>query len=113
MQSPKDITVTVFEHELFFQFKNEGVIRSYKVAGFEDKRTEAPNSAWEKLEKASEKGFLPVTSMIERSLIEKRASEIRKAFRNLFPAIDGNPVPWDRDRKVYKISLQSSKRGLR
>ena len=100
----KDITVTMLEHELLFQFKNGGVTRPYELTGFADKRTGGTNSAWEELKKTAEKGFISTTRK-DKAMLEKRAGEIRRAFRNLFPGIKGDPVPWDRDRRAWKFAF--------
>ena len=87
-----DVKVTfISDIEILFQFKNTGVTRNYANLGFQDQRTKRPIGAWAVLHRASKTGIIP-WAYDNRTIVEKKAQEIRKKFRALFPSIDGDPV---------------------
>ena len=109
----EDITATFLsDTELHFQYGENSVTRTYDKAGFSDGRTGLPRVSWKTLLLvAGSNSSLPWT-FDNRRYVEKRVAELRRHFRNLFPNIDGDPFPIDREARIYtlKVALKAPPR---
>jgi hypothetical protein len=118
------------EHEVQIKVLAAAENRSFHKMGFLNKKSEAPNLAWEFLQKLAEsKGFIPSSSskssktkkkilpseelsseMISRNpgkrdAQQKRAEEIREIFQVLFQ-IDGDPFEPFRQKQGYQARFK-------
>jgi hypothetical protein len=100
-----DITIMVISDvELFIQWPNGSVTRSYELLGFKDQRTGKPITAWASMLNAAEKGQIPWT-FETRKKVEKYAQTLRQKFRDLFPEVPGEPIPINSKKSAFEFSF--------
>jgi hypothetical protein len=103
-----EITITFLDdYTIHIQFKDDAEPRRFNQAGFRNKRTNMPIKAWKAWYDASKESGLKFTFKTRRT-IEKRAEELRKKLKNLFPKVKGNPIEYDRKEKIYKFVFQQN-----
>ncbi len=93
--------------EFHIQYKSDSITRSFKHAGFENKKNSLPIQSWQILKKAAEKNSAIPYDFKTRNKVEKIAQNLRSKFRTLFPGIDSktDPVPIDSKNKVYRFTF--------
>lgn len=100
------ITATVLEdREILFQFKDQGITKDFKQLGFGNQRNGSPIKAWDILIEMSRHGGCIPYQNSQRSIIEKRAGEIRAKLKNLFPNVGDDPFPIDQNDGVYRLKI--------
>lgn len=103
-----EITITFLDdNTIHIQFKKDSESRRYNQAGFVNVRTGLPIKAWEAWYSAA-KTFGLKTTFNNRRLIEKRAQEIRKRLKILFPNVKGNPLIYNRKERIYTFAFQQN-----
>jgi hypothetical protein len=101
-----EIKITfIDEFTILIQFKDDAESRKFDRAGFKDQKTNKPIKAWKSWYEASKTSGLKFT-FDDRKIKEKRAQEIRKKLKELFPKVKGNPIVCYRKEKIYKFAFQ-------
>ncbi len=108
----RDLSVRFLsDHRMEIRIGDQVETRNYAEAGFEDRRSEKPDSAWQLLCILAEKGG--TISKPEQSGaakwtgVEKRVQQIRKLFRKIF-RIPGDPFEPFHQVRGYKAKFQIS-----
>ena len=105
----QDVSISfINDFEVCIQPKGEtAVIRQFNSLGFDDGRSPGkPIRAWPVFITALSKKQEAIPYSFEtKETVERVALELRKKFRVLFPKIDGDPIPHNKENRAYHMAF--------
>ncbi len=103
------ITATFLnENEILFQFSGDSFEKDYRQLGFADGRNGQPRKSWTCFLDASTQDGKIRYSMLNRPAVEKDVEFLRKKLRELFPDVDGDPIPHNSGCYNFEIHLKNN-----
>lgn len=108
----RDVTLSMTDTHVTVEAKRRSIDYSFAEAGFEEKRKgQVPDAIWGLLQVFSMRGgMIPVSDDLldhsTRTNLKQYVTELRKRLRALIPAIDGDPVPHDKDERCYRTAFR-------
>jgi len=110
----KDVWITMFESEIKVQARGRSRSYTFQEAGFEEKRRgNIPDMVWKVLEGFAKRGgiLLPNDQILSREMrtsVRQYVSILRQRLQAFIPNIEGDPVPFDKFHRCYKVAFQIS-----
>lgn len=108
----RNVTVSMTDTHITVEANRRSVDYSFAEAGFEEKRKgQVPDAIWGLLKVFSMRGgMIPVSDdLLDRSTrtnLKQYVTELRRRLRALIPAIDGDPIPYDKDERCYRTAFR-------
>jgi len=115
----EDVNVWVSDHDTTIEIKRLSRVFTFQDAGFEEKRKRGvPDAKWALLKVfAMHGGIIPFDgSELDHGTqtnLKQYVSVLRQRIRALIPGIDGDPIPYVKDERSYKMPFKiTSREGL-
>lgn len=107
-----DVMAWVTDSSITIEAKRLNRTFSFQAAGFEEKRKGGvPDASWALLKVfAMNGGVIPYDGTgLEhkvRTNLKQYVAELRKRLQALIPGVDGNPIPYDRGERCYRMAFR-------
>jgi hypothetical protein len=101
------IRVRLIGHGMTIVVSGRRYERSMEVAGLRNETTNQPGILWRLMEYFAANGGVarrPAGTKVSDAL-SKQVSDLKKALRRLIPALESDPIEYEKDQKLYRAKL--------